>query len=96
MTNIELRLDDLDARLDILHRDMERVASAVTALSAAAAAQAGTSANSDTHSGATLNGARARKRAPASRRGPATQLRKEVKTTPAPRASTGRARRKAE
>lgn len=36
MTNIELRLDDLDARLDDIQRSMERVASAVTALSALA------------------------------------------------------------
>jgi hypothetical protein len=91
MTNIELRLDDLDARLDVLHRDMERVASAVAALSAATAAQASAIVDVEPR-----NGAQARKRAPASRRGPATQPLKEAKTTPAPRASTGRARRKAE
>ena len=81
MTNIELRLDDLDARLDVLHRDMERVASAVGAQGA---------------DGETRNGAQARKRPPASRRSPATQPRKQAKTTPAPRASTARSRRKAE
>ena len=34
MTNIELRLDDLDARLDEIQRGVERTASAVAALSA--------------------------------------------------------------
>jgi hypothetical protein len=95
MTNIELRLDDLDARLDVIHRDMERVASAAAALSAATATQtsAQTSATAD---GDTGNGAQARKRAPASRRAPATKPRNAAKTTQAPRASTGQARRKAE
>jgi hypothetical protein len=94
MTNIELRLDDLDARLDVIHRDMERVASAVVATSAASATTATqTSATAD---GDTGNGAQARKRAPATRRAPATKPRNAAKTTQAPRASTGRARRKAE
>jgi hypothetical protein len=96
MTNIELRLDDLDARLDILHRDMERVASAVATLGAITTMQTSATADGDTRGGDTRNGAQARKRAPASRRGPTTQPRKEAKTTPAPRASTGRSRRKAE
>jgi hypothetical protein len=96
MTNIELRLDDLDARLDTLHRDMERVASAVSTLSAITTIQTSATADGDTRSVDTRNGTPARKRAPASKRGPATQPRKEAKTAPAPRASTGRARRKAE
>jgi hypothetical protein len=111
MTNIELRLDDLDARLDILHRDVERVASAVATLGAITTIQtsetadgdtrsgdtrSGDTRSGDTRSGDTRNGAQARKRAPASRRGPTTQPRKEGKATPAPRASTARSRRKAE
>jgi len=88
MTNIELRLDDLDARLDGIHRDMERVVGAIAALSALTATPTSATGDGDAH-----NGAQARKRAPVSNRGPETKARK---TTPAPRASTARARRKAE
>jgi hypothetical protein len=94
MTNIELRLDDLDARLDVIHRDVERVASAVAALSAITAAS-----TSATGGGETQNETRAKSRAAASRRGSETGGRtttRTARTTPTTRTSTARARRKAE
>jgi len=88
MTNIELRLDDLDARLDLIHRDMERLASAVAALSALATIRA-----SATEDGGTQNGPQAKSRAPVSRRGSETGARTTTRTT---RATTAKAQRKAE
>jgi hypothetical protein len=88
MTNIELRLDDLDAQLDVIHRDVERMANAVAALSAITAAS--TSANGG---GETQTATRARNRAAASGRGTETGARTTTRTT---RTSTARARRKTE
>jgi hypothetical protein len=88
MTNIELRLDDLDARLDVIHNDVERMISAIAALSALTATHTSATMNGDTP-----NGTPAKKRASVSRRGPETMARK---TTPAPRASAARARRTTE
>ena len=59
MTNIELRLDDLDARLDDILRSVERTASAVAALSALT-----TSVTSGDANGDSPNGTRAKDRAP--------------------------------
>lgn len=59
MTNIELRLDDLDARLDDILRGVERTASAVAALTALT-----TSARSGDANGGSPNGTRTKDRTP--------------------------------
>jgi hypothetical protein len=67
MTNIELRLDDLDARLDTIQRGIEQTARAVAALAALAASApipASGSANADT-----ANAIRANERPRTGRRG---------------------------
>jgi hypothetical protein len=64
MTNIELRLDDLDARLDAIQRSVERTASAVAALGALHTAQT----SAIIESADARNGISARNRATTSRR----------------------------
>ena len=84
MTNIEMRLDDLDARLDVILREVERAASAVVALGALHVAPT---------SAGTQNGAPVKNRATQRRRASTTSAPATARTA---RGATARSRAKAE
>lgn len=63
MTNIELRLDDLDARLDVIQRGVERTASAVAALGALNVTTSATGSAGTQNETSTKNRATQRRRA---------------------------------
>jgi hypothetical protein len=91
MTNIELRLDDLDARLDVIQRGVERTVSAVATLSAVSTTDTSAERPAVPRKGST-NG----NRATAGRRAAGTSTSAAAQTTRTTRGSTARSRSKTE
>jgi hypothetical protein len=91
MTNIELRLDDLDVRLDAIQRSVERTASAVAALESLSASPTSAVASADAR-----NGTSARNRAATSKRAAKAAALAAPATPRTTRSSAARSRTKTE
>ena len=87
LTNIELRLDDLDARLDVIQRGVERTASAVVALSAQTTTPMSAAEGGEPH-----NGTQPKKRTSANKRNAETGAHTTTRTTQTKRGSAAKAR----